>query len=162
MGTDKAKGQTMLNFTVPAEYGGAAGFQPGSTFKAFVLASAIEQGIPLNTQFYAPSPLRVDEHKYMACSGRPVGGAIDTFHNDGSYSGTYDVYSGTAKSVNTYFVQLERLTGLCEPFTLANKMGMNLDPNKYEVVSFTLGVADESPVAMAAAYATFAARGVYC
>ena len=39
---------------------------------------------------------------------------------------------------------------------------MNLDPNKYEVVSFTLGVADESPVAMADAYATFAARGVYC
>ena len=64
--------------------------------------------------------------------------------------------------MNTYFVQLEQLTGLCAPFTLANEMGMNLDPNNYEVVSFTLGVADESPVAMASAYATFAARGVYC
>jgi membrane peptidoglycan carboxypeptidase len=162
MGTNKAKGETMLNFTVPTEYGGAAGFQPGSTFKAFVLSAAISQGIPLNTRFVSPNPVKVNERDYTTCSGHPVGSAIDTFHNEGTEAGTFDVYSGTAQSVNTYFVQLERLTGLCTPFTLANKMGMNLDPNKYEVVSLTLGVADESPVAMADAYATFAARGVYC
>ncbi|MDP9317565.1 MAG: penicillin-binding protein, partial [Actinomycetota bacterium] len=60
MGTDKAKGQTMLNFTVPAEYGGAAGFQPGSTFKAFVLSAAIKEGIPLNTTFPSPNPVKVN------------------------------------------------------------------------------------------------------
>ncbi len=162
MGTNKARGETMLNFTVPTEYGGAAGFQPGSTFKAFVLSAAIKQGIPLNTKFPSPNPIQVDERDYTTCGGGPVGSAIDTFHNEGTEAGTFDIYSGTAESVNTYFVQLERLTGLCEPFTLANEMGMNLDADKYQVVSFTLGVADESPVAMANAYATFAARGVYC
>lgn len=161
MGTDKAKGQTMLNFTVPNEYGGAAGFQPGSTFKAFVLAAAIRKGIPLNTSFPSPNPITVDERTYKTCSGKPVGSAKDTFRNEG-VAGTFDVYSGTARSVNTFFIQLERLTGLCAPFTLANQMGMNLDAAKYQVVSLTLGVADESPVAMANAYATFAARGIYC
>jgi membrane peptidoglycan carboxypeptidase len=104
----------------------------------------------------------VNEQHYTTCAGTPVGSNIDTFHNEGTEAGTFDVYSGTAQSVNTYYVQLERLTGLCQPFSLANEMGMGLDPAKYEVVSFTLGVADESPVAMANAYATFAARGVYC
>ncbi len=71
MGTDKAKGETMLNFTVPTEYGGAAGFQPGSTFKAFVLSAAIKQGIPLNTKFPSPNPITVNEHDYTTCGGGP-------------------------------------------------------------------------------------------
>ena len=48
MGRDKAKGETFLNYVVPQEYGDSAGFQAGSTFKAFVLAAAIKQGIPLS------------------------------------------------------------------------------------------------------------------
>jgi membrane peptidoglycan carboxypeptidase len=162
MGNSKAEGQTMLNLTVPTEYGGAAGFQPGSTFKAFVLSAAIAQQIPLNTRFPSPNPITVNEQDYTTCAGTAVGSAMDTFHNEGTEAGTFDVYSGTAESINTYFVQLERMTGLCQPFTLANEMGMNLDPKNYEVVSFTLGVADESPLAMANAYATFADRGMYC
>ncbi len=42
MGADKAAGQTYLNYTVPKKYGDSGGFQPGSTFKAFVLAAAVE------------------------------------------------------------------------------------------------------------------------
>ena len=42
-------------------------------------------------------------------------------------------------------------------------MGIDLtDPTDERVPSFTLGVADVSPLEMAEAYATFAARGVHC
>ena len=46
MGADKARGRTYLNYVVPKRYGDANGFQAGSTFKVFVLAAAIKQGIP--------------------------------------------------------------------------------------------------------------------
>ena len=66
--------------------------------------------------------------------------------------------------MNTFFVQLEQRTGLCEPYELAKAMGVELHrPRTRErVPSFTLGVADTSPLEMAEAYATFAARGKHC
>ncbi|MCW2758533.1 MAG: glycosyl transferase, family 51, partial [Nocardioidaceae bacterium] len=45
MGRDKKLGQTFLNYVVPSSLGDSAGFQAGSTFKLFVLSSALEQGI---------------------------------------------------------------------------------------------------------------------
>ena len=59
MGADKAKGETYLNYVVPREYGDANGFQAGSTFKVFVLAAAIKQGIPLSTSIFSPSPVNI-------------------------------------------------------------------------------------------------------
>jgi membrane peptidoglycan carboxypeptidase len=65
--------------------------------------------------------------------------------------------------VNTYFAQLEKKTGLCEPYALARSMGVDLsDPAHERVPSFTLGIADVSPLEMASAYATVAARGLHC
>lgn len=72
-----------------------------------------------------------------------------------------DLYTGTQNSVNTFYIQLERLTGLCEPWKLVNAMGVDV-PEQFIVPSFTLGVADASPLEMAEAYATFAARGMHC
>ena len=46
--------------SVPKKYGAANGFQAGSTFKVFVLASAINQGIPLSTTISSP---RGDAHR---------------------------------------------------------------------------------------------------
>ena len=44
LGSDAEAGQTFLNFAVDQWLGDAAGFQAGSTFKAFVLASAHRPG----------------------------------------------------------------------------------------------------------------------
>jgi membrane peptidoglycan carboxypeptidase len=74
-----------------------------------------------------------------------------------------DAYTGTQESVNTFFARLELQTGLCEPYHLAQKMGIPLhDPATEMVPSFTLGVASVSPLELADAYATFAARGLHC
>ncbi len=85
-----------------------------------------------------------------------------TFHNS-TDSGNMDMYSGTQLSVNTFFVQLEKMTGLCAPYKLAQEMGVELaDPDHEMVPSFTLGIANVSPLEMAEAYATAANRGVHC
>ena len=49
MGRERKKGQTFLNYVVDSKYGDSNGFQAGSTFKVFVLAAALEQGLPTST-----------------------------------------------------------------------------------------------------------------
>lgn len=164
MGRNRALGQTFLNYVVPREYGDSGGFQPGSTFKAFVLAAAINQGIPLTTQISSPQTITVDQGSFKICNGQNYPSTQPYTLSNSTGFGTFDLYSGTRESVNTFFVQLEQRTGLCEPFTLAQKMGITQldDPDTQMVPSFTLGVASVSPLEMAEAYATFAARGEHC
>ncbi len=169
MGRDRGAGQTFLNYTVPREYGDSAGFQAGSTFKVFVLAAAIEQGIPLNRVFNAPQVMSFDASKFRTCPGHdPFGGTFTTPNS--TQGGIENLYSGTRDSVNTFYMQLERATGVCQPFQLAKKMGVRLtqpdgDANGLGIElipNFTLGVANASPLEMSEAYATFAARGMHC
>ena len=69
MGKDKAKGETYLNYVVPAKYGDANGFQAGSTFKAFVLAAAINQDIPLSSPINAPQEMNIPDDEFETCDG---------------------------------------------------------------------------------------------
>ena len=69
-------------------------------------------------------------------------------------------------STNTYFLQLSEQIGLCPIATIAAKLGMydaqTMKPLE-QVVSFTLGsVGLITPLMLSNAYATFAARGMYC
>jgi membrane peptidoglycan carboxypeptidase len=158
----KGKGQTFLNYTVPTRYGDAAGFQPGSTFKAFVLASAINQDIPLTRTFPAPSERTFAENSFETCDGPYQSGGTWPVHNSTSASSNPNLYEGTQKSVNTFFAALEQETGICEPWKLARRLGITELTKRAQVPSFTLGIADVSPLEMAEAYATFAAKGVHC
>ncbi|WP_246360401.1 transglycosylase domain-containing protein, partial [Nocardioides massiliensis] len=163
MGRDRSKGQSFLNYVVDSEYGDANGFQPGSTFKVFVLATAIKNGMSLGTQLSVPAQGYYPVSDYETCDGPYQGTQIWEPRNSTTGAGTFDMYSGTQKSVNTFFAELTQRTGLCEPYELAQKMGVALnDPAREMVPSFALGVADVSPLEMAGAYATFAARGVAC
>src|SRR5215218_660814 len=159
MGSNRAKGQTYLNYVVPKEYGDANGFQAGSTFKAFVLAAALKQGIALSTRILAPEHRVMPPQRFTNCEGPYFGDPWSVSNSGGS--GTYNLYDGTKNSVNTFFAELEARTGLCDPVTLARDMGVAV-PDKDIVGPFTLGVTDTNPLTMASAYATFAARGSYC
>jgi membrane peptidoglycan carboxypeptidase len=163
MGRDAGAGQTFLNYTVPQKYGDSAGFQPGSTFKAFVLAAAIQQGIPLSENISAPPVVHIPMSQYRVCGGRQFTSTDTWSPHTSTISGTMNLYRGTQESVNTFFAKLELQTGLCEPYHLAQAMGIGLDDPSTEMVpSFTLGVASVSPLELADAYATFAARGLHC
>lgn len=168
MGRNEQAGETFLNYAVPTKYGDSAGFQAGSTFKPFVLAAAVEQGIPLQTTFNAPQSMTIDTAEFANCKG--AGNFVGPWNVSSSTTyGTMDLYRGTRESVNTFYAMLERATGVCEPFKLAKRMGVQLTYPEGDgthlperVPTFTLGIADASPLEMAEAYATFAARGLHC
>jgi membrane peptidoglycan carboxypeptidase len=161
MGKDKLAGQTYLNYVVPKKYGDANGFQAGSTFKVFVLASAINQGIPLSTSINSPQEIHLDDAEFENCDGPYAGDGEGWDVSNSTGEGTYDLYSGTQNSVNTFFAQLETQTGMCEPLQLAKDMGVKV-PLAQKVPSWILGVSDSNPLELAQAYATFAARGLHC
>ncbi|GGO90619.1 carboxypeptidase [Nocardioides phosphati] len=164
MGLKAARGESMINYVVPPEYGGSGGFQPGSTFKAFVLATAIRDGIPLTTTFNSPPQLYTNLADYANCPGRGNFVGSHVWHNaGGEQGGNRNLYTGTAGSINTFYAQLERKTGVCKPYKLAKAMGVGLDnPGNELVPTFTLGVGLASPLEIAEAYATFGARGEHC
>ncbi|MBC2932401.1 transglycosylase domain-containing protein [Nocardioides sp. zg-1228] len=160
MGKDKLGGETYLNYTVPKKYGDANGFQAGSTFKLFVLAAAINQGIPLSTGISSPQQMDIPDYEFETCDGPYAGeGSWPVANSTGA--GTFNLYTGTQVSVNTFFAQLEMRTGMCEPLELAKQMGVTVPPEQ-QVPSWILGVSDTDPLTMAQAYATFAARGLHC
>ncbi|MFW6773334.1 transglycosylase domain-containing protein [Nocardioides sp. CPCC 205120] len=173
MGDDVDDGETYLNYTIPQRLGDSAGFQAGSTFKASVLAAAIEQGVPLSWGIDSPARISVPQSTFTDCGGERYSASApwEPGNLSESDSGFMTLVTGTRLSVNTFYAQLTQRTGLCAPYELARSMGVELDnPTGVEeasglaerVPSFSLGVANVSPVEMAEAYATFAARGTHC
>lgn len=163
MGRDKKKGETFLDYAVPTKYGDSNGFQAGSTFKLFVIAAALEEGMSPYTSINSPAQVSLQMNKFMLCNDEPYSDYSTWDPRNSTSSGVMNMYSGTQLSVNTFFAQLEQRTGICKPYQLAQEMGVDLtDPQHEMVPSFTLGVADVSPLEMATAYATFAARGLAC
>jgi membrane peptidoglycan carboxypeptidase len=161
-GQDKKRDQNTINYTVDRADGGGTGFQMGSTFKLFVLAAAMKQGVPLSTSIYAPQ--RVNLSGFKNCFGADAG-TWDVSNAGDSEAGRFNLISGTWFSVNTFFAQLEQRTGLCQPVKLAEAMGMSPASGGHisQYPAFTLGAADTySPLDLATAYATVAAHGTHC
>jgi membrane peptidoglycan carboxypeptidase len=152
-------GHTKVNLAI----GGSSGFQAGSTFKIFVLTEALRQGIPLSFTLYAPQKYR--SPVFEKCVGC---GPYEPQNAGDSESGTFDLIKATHDSVNTYYVQLEERTGVEKPAALAESLGVQQFADGRPSAplnrggAFTLGGNEVSPLAMAAAYATFAAHGKYC
>jgi len=155
------KGEIKFNPATDRAYGGSIGFQAGSTFKVFVAAAALEKGIPFS--YPIQSPYRKEIGPVQTCDG-PDNTPWDPTNESSSENGTYTLQTGIADSVNTYFAQLEQKVGVCRPAQIARALGVRTADDKplAQVKSFTLGTNLVSPLSMAEAYATFAARGMHC
>ena len=161
-GEDELPGQTKLNLPL----GGSSGMQAGSTFKPFVLAAALEQGLPLDFTLDAPSTY---ESKVFAdCDGRTCDNPYVVRNAGDSSSGRHDLVSATHQSVNTYYVQLLERTGVERPAQIAEALGLRQFADGAPTAplhrggSYVLGVNEVSPLQLAAAYAAFPAHGTYC
>ena len=130
--------------------------QPGSTFKAFVLATAIEQGMDPESTYYLSAPLHCDTGP---CAVKPW----DPVTYDHTYVGSTSVANATLRSDNTVYARLTLDVGAENVARMAQKLGVRtpLDVNGYYVPSMGLGSIAVTPLDMASAYATFAARGIY-
>ncbi len=124
----------------------------GSSFKAFTLVAALEEGIPLTSVWNGDSPKVYDDG-----IGRPY-----QVNNYGSESwGNMSLLTATEKSVNTIYVPLGMKAGLEKVVDVARRAGI---PDSVEMVaspSVSLGAASPHVIDLANAYATFAAQGVY-
>ena len=158
------KHETQINLSVNQDMGGGAGYQPGSTFKAIVAAAAIEGGTPATQTFSSPYEMDYPA-PVSACDGKTWDekGVKLTNENETEH-GPYSMKEATAKSVNTYYVQLISDIGICPVTTMAGKMGVERADGKklQQAPSIALGTQEVSPLTMANAYATFASRGTYC
>ncbi|MGJ8526912.1 transglycosylase domain-containing protein [Maritalea sp.] len=117
--------------------------QPGSSFKPFVYATALETGK------FRPSTVITD--------GPICIGDWCPKNYGRSYAGRVTLKSALARSINTVPVRLSQSTGRQPIADLAHKMGLQ---NSFPVTrSLALGVVSVSVLDMASSYAVFANEG---
>jgi penicillin-binding protein 1A len=129
--------------------------QPGSTFKTFVLTSAIEQGMDPDSTYYTSAPFTCTVGPW--CDPEKPW-EVHTYEN--TYSGSESVTRATLQSDNTVYAQLTLDVGPRYVWQMAHRLGVQMTPDK-PVASIGLGTLAVSPLDMAAAYATYPAMGVY-
>jgi membrane peptidoglycan carboxypeptidase len=164
-------GQDTLDYAVNSTYGGGAGVQTGSSSKLFTLVTALKQDVPFGFNLSIVSPSTIGG--YTDCHGQSAG--LFPVHNaEGAGKGIFTLYNGTTQSINVFYAELEQKVGLCNTVRTAVSMGVTRADGKSllvkdggqlpadDISSFTLGAVNVSPMSMAGAYATVAARGVYC
>jgi len=125
--------------------------QPGSTFKTFVLTTAIKQGIDPYSTYYTSKPLALDLPKW---------GHWEVHTADEGYLGRVNLQQATVASDNTVFAQLDLDVGPRQVAETAHSLGIEspLDGIPAEGIGgLRIGV---SPLEMASAYATLAAGGI--
>ncbi|MGH9004661.1 MAG: transglycosylase domain-containing protein, partial [Acidimicrobiia bacterium] len=127
------------------------GRQPGSSFKTFVLAAALEAGI---------SPDSVWESSGFAdqlvCGDR---WSVDNYEGGGS--GPVSVRDATRRSVNGVYARLMEKICPEKVAEMAEKLGISTIAPEKRVPSMALGSAEVRPIDMASAYATLADLGEY-
>jgi penicillin-binding protein 1A len=133
--------------------------QPGSTFKTFVLAAAVEQGMDPVSTYYVSAPFTYRPVENGTCERGWW--CVKTY--DSSYVGWSSVERATLRSDNTVFAQLTLDVGPARVASLARRLGVRtpLEVRGEFPPAMGLGSVAVSPLDMASAYATLAAGGVY-
>ena len=126
--------------------------QPGSSFKPYVLTTAIKQGIdPYSTYYDGTSPMTLET----------PGGGTWTVHNAEPGNGTMSLAQATTDSVNVVFAQLDLDVGPENVTQTAHEMGIEapLESVPAEAIGgLAVGV---TPLEQADGYATLADGGIH-
>lgn len=120
--------------------------QPGSAVKPFVLASALEQGIPMDTLFPGGASVVVDT---------PTGD-WEVSNHQGTVFPPLTLDEATVFSVNTVYARLIELLGVETVAEFTRRAGL---PVTEEVPALALGALLVSPLELTSAYTAFANGG---
>ena len=122
--------------------------QAGSTFKPFALAAGLENDVTLATTFSGKNKTMVGTYEVVN-------------YGDKSFGDRITMLKATQDSVNSAYVELADSVGLETVFNAAKRAGIPADAVGMEPnLAFTLGTTSPHVVDIAAAYATFASRGL--
>jgi membrane peptidoglycan carboxypeptidase len=122
--------------------------QAGSTFKPFALAAGLENDVTLATTFSGKNKTMVGKYEVVN-------------YGDKSFGERITMLKATQDSVNSAYVELAQAVGLETVFNAAKRAGIPADAVGMEPnLAFTLGTTSPHVVDIAAAYATFASRGL--
>jgi penicillin-binding protein 1A len=135
--------------------------QPGSTFKTFVLTTAVNKGIDPATTYYVSAPFTYRPTSTGNCDGSGGWWCVKTY--DSHYYGWSSIEQATLRSDNSIYAQLTLDVTPAAIAATARRMGVRtpLDVNGAFVPAMGLGSIAVSPLDMASAYATLAAGGIF-
>jgi penicillin-binding protein 1A len=145
--TPGEEGEEEFNYAWQAEK------QPGSSFKPYVLATAVKQGIDPKTTYYDGSEPAILEI--------PGGGGVWDVHNSEAGNGVMSLEEATWQSVNVVYAKLDLDVGPENVTQTAEEMGIEaelLSLPAEAIGGLSHGV---SPLEQADGYATLANGGVH-
>ncbi|MEL7353731.1 MAG: transglycosylase domain-containing protein [Cyanobacteria bacterium P01_A01_bin.116] len=117
--------------------------QPGSTFKVFAYAAALEQGVSPGETFSC-NDINWDGSYVAGC--RSGGGALD-------------MYAGMARSENVIAMRIAQTVGLSAVVDMAKRLGIESELNP--VPGLVLGQSEVTPLEITGAFGAIANEGVW-
>jgi penicillin-binding protein 1A len=144
--TPGEEGEEEFNYAWQAEK------QPGSSFKPYVLATAIKQGIDPDTTYYdGTSPMTLEI----------PGGGTWKVENDEPGGGVMSLTEATVNSINVVYAQLDLDVGPENVTQTAHEMGIEAELQSVPAEAIGGLAYGVSPLEQADGYATFANGGTH-
>jgi penicillin-binding protein 1B len=128
--------------------------QPGSAFKPFVYAAAIETALDGARTTFTPASLVSDEATTFSFGDE----SYQPKDFGGDYQGDVTLRTALAKSLNVATVSIAQQVGYARVVKIARLAGLN---GAQPTPSVALGAYEATPLGIAAAYTVFANQGVW-
>jgi penicillin-binding protein 1B len=129
--------------------------QPGSIFKPFVYATALDTAVAGGRQILTASTLVEDEPTTFWFDGKPY--EPSNFKNE--FHGEVTLRDALAHSMNVATVKVAQMVGYNSVVEMANRAGMNYKIQPTPAVA--LGAYEITPIEAAGAYTIFSNHGAY-
>jgi penicillin-binding protein 1B len=129
--------------------------QPGSSFKPFVYAAALNTALAGGSPLLTPATMINDEPTTFYMDGRPY----EPSNFEHKFYGMVSMRDALAHSLNVATVKLAEETGYGAVVDLARRAGLNADIQPTPAVA--LGAYEVTPLEIGGAYTVFANHGTY-
>ena len=127
--------------------------EPGSIFKPFVYAAAMDTAVEGAAHVLTPSSMVIDQPTTFWFDGKPY----EPHNFEGKYFGEITLREALAHSLNVATVKVAETVGYDAVVSMANRAGMNYNIKPTPAVA--LGAYDITPLEAAGAYTMFANAG---
>jgi penicillin-binding protein 1B len=129
--------------------------QPGSSFKPFVYAAALNTGLAGGSLLLTPATMVLDEPTTFWFDGKPY----EPSNFEHKFYGNVSLRDAMAHSMNVATIKVAEQTGYDAVVDLARRAGLNMDIQPTPAVA--LGAYEVTPLEIAGAYTIYANHGIY-